>query len=386
MLLKHKMNLTNNLSSYSITQFIQDLLKVRFAGNRLKQEVLESGDKLNFACPYCGDSAHDSKKKRGNYWPARDRYRCYNDGCGASVTTEKFIAKWALKYGLDVPAREAPSPVISVAAPDRKRRGSLIELLISGNASKYLLSMDRVASRFSLIPVDQVDPTSRVAQFIQSRNLNLIPAFNQSCWCDATDDKIYIFNLDLRSGKILGFAIRRVDEWSGPKYLIKNYSELVKTGLVKSMPEDLAIDVDTLNNYFNIMNIQFNQPIVVTEGQFDSMFITNAIATTGVSKSKLLLDNLLTRSNTRILFDSDHAGKSQSLELLDQGYFVFLWNLLFYDLSKKYKIARAKLSKIKDPNDLFNFIISKEPAITLDQFNAMLTPYYSNSQFDILWI
>lgn len=385
MLLNHKMNLTNN-TTYSVTQFIQDLLKVRFAGNRLKQEILESGDKLNFACPYCGDSAHDSKKKRGNYWPTRDRYRCYNDGCGASVTTEKFIAKWALKYGLDVPNREVTAPTVTIAPPDRKRRGSLIELLISGNASKYLLSMDYLATRFSLIPVYDAPLTTRVGQFISTRNLNHISTFNNSCWYDANDDKIYIFNLDLRSGKVLGFAIRRVDDWSSPKYLIKTYSELVKTGLVKSVPEDIITDIDSLNNYFNIMNIQFNRPIVVTEGQFDSMFIDNALATTGVSKSKLLLDNLLTKSNTRILFDSDFAGKSQSLDLLDQGYFVFLWNLLFYDLSKKYKVSRSSLAKIKDPNDLFNFIKSREPEITLAQFNSLIAPYYSNSQFDILWV
>lgn len=379
------MNLTNN-TTYSVTQFIQDLLKVRFAGNRLKQEILESGDKLNFACPYCGDSAHDSKKKRGNYWPNRDRYRCYNDGCGASVTIEKFIAKWALKYGLDVPNREVSAPVISITTPNRKRRGSLIELLISGNAGKYLLSMDYLATRFSLMPVETAPLNTRVGQFISTRNLNVIPTFNSSCWYDASDDKIYIFNLDLRSNKVLGFAIRRVDDWSGPKYLIKTYSELVKNGLVKSVPEDIIVDIDSLNNYFNIMNIQFNQPIVVTEGQFDSMFIDNAIATTGVSKSKLLLDNLLTKSNTRILFDSDFAGKSQSLDLLDQGYLVFLWNLLFYDLSKKYKVSRSSLDKIKDPNDLFNFIKSREPAITLAQFNSLIAPYYSNSQFDILWV
>ena len=65
--------------------------------------VYDSGDKLNFACPYCGDSAHDSKKKRGNLYPERGFYKCYNDGCGVKADLPKFISKFSLKYSLGVP-------------------------------------------------------------------------------------------------------------------------------------------------------------------------------------------------------------------------------------------------------------------------------------------
>ena len=50
--------------NYSIQEFIEDVLKKRFADNLIKQQINDSdNDKLNFSCPYCGDSSHDSNKK-----------------------------------------------------------------------------------------------------------------------------------------------------------------------------------------------------------------------------------------------------------------------------------------------------------------------------------
>jgi len=49
------------LVSYSIQDFVKDLLKKKFPGSNLKQQIFDSGDKLNFACPFCGDSKKDPK-------------------------------------------------------------------------------------------------------------------------------------------------------------------------------------------------------------------------------------------------------------------------------------------------------------------------------------
>jgi predicted RNA-binding Zn-ribbon protein involved in translation (DUF1610 family) len=39
-----------------------------------------SPKRLNFACPYCGDSEKVRTKKRGNVWLNTLIYRCYNCG------------------------------------------------------------------------------------------------------------------------------------------------------------------------------------------------------------------------------------------------------------------------------------------------------------------
>jgi hypothetical protein len=373
------------LTGYSIQTFVQDLLKKRFPDNRLKQMVYDSGDKLNFACPYCGDSTHDSKKKRGNLYPERGFYKCYNDGCGVKADLPKFISKFSLKYSLGVPDLKS-SEVKWVAETNKKKRGSLIELLINRNATEHLLRIDYIVDRFSLIPCDEADPTTKVGNFIRSRGLNNLPAFNECSYFDLNDDKVYLFNLDQRSGKVLGFAIRRIENEFGPKYLIKNYSELKKSGLVKNIDDNLLSDIDNVNNYFNVLNVDFSKPIMVTEGQIDAMFLNNSIATTGISKSKLLLENLLSKSNTLILFDSDSAGKTQSLDLIKKGYRVFLWNKVFTDLRKKYGGDYRKIKSIKDVNDLFLFIRQYDPLFSFESFNEFIIKYFSESPLDLIWV
>ncbi len=107
------------------------------------------------------------------------------------------------------------------------------------------------------------------------------------------------------------------------------------------------------NNYYNILNVNFGEKITVTEGQIDSMFVKNSISTTGVTKSKSILKSLLTKRNSRILFDNDSAGKSESIKLIQEGYSVFLWSKLISDLKRKYPNLIIDAHKIKDINDLY---------------------------------
>jgi hypothetical protein len=124
----------------------------------------------------------------------------------------------------------------------------------------------------------------------------------------------------------------------------------------------------------------------VTEGQIDSMFLNNSIATTGISKSKLLLENLLSKSNTLILFDSDMAGKNQSIDLIKKGYRVFLWNKVMADLRKKYNVDYRNVRLIKDVNDLYSFMSKHDSSLTFDSFNEFVLQYFSESPLDLLYV
>ena len=374
------------LTNYTIEGFVKDLLKKRFPSDRFKQEVYESGDKINFACPYCGDSKSDSKKKRGNIYPDRGYYRCYNDGCGVKVDISKFISKFSLKYSLGLP--DIKTEAKWDPQTNRKKRGSLIELLINNQVGDHLLRIDQLVERFSLIPCNEALSDSQVGQFIKKRRLIDLPSFNECSYCDSRDNKVFLFNLDLKSGKVLGFAIRRIGEdVVGPKYLIKNYSELKKNGLIRKIGDEMISDIDSINNYFNVMNINFSKPVMVTEGQIDAMFLNNAIATTGISKSKLLLENLLSKSNTLIFFDSDDAGKRQSIDLIKKGYRVFLWNKVFHDLRKKYPSAEyRKIRLIKDVNDLYGFMKDCDQTLDFNSFNEFVLDYFSESPLDLLYV
>lgn len=372
--------------NYSIQEFIEEVLKKRFSDNLIKQQINDSdNDKLNFACPYCGDSSRDSNKKRGNYYLSTNTYKCYNDGCGVWVKADKFVSLFAKKYSLPIPGIETK---VEFKAATSSRKGSIIEFLINQEVGKKLLKFDELASRFLLTPCSEADPRSEIGKYIEGRKLRDLPLFEQSCYYDSRQDKIYLFNLDMKSGRVLGFALRRIlDSWQGPKYDIKNYAEFKKTGVVRDLEDDFIQKVNSINNYFNVLNVDFSQTVSITEGQIDAMFVRNCIATTGVTKGKQLLDSLLVKNNTRIIFDNDQAGRVESLELLKKGYRVFLWSKVVHELAQKYPKDRRKiLDSIKDINDLFKFLLEKDSTLDFNKFNLFIDDYFSNSALDLLFV
>lgn len=376
--------------NYGLEEFVVDILRKRFPGDPNRQKInLDAGDKLNFACPYCGDSTHDSNKKRGNLYLTTQTYKCFNDGCAIRVSLEKFISKFSQKYLLNLP-EVGPKKIEFTPTASLNKKGFLIEFLINQEVGKKLLRFDEIASRFSLMPCKDADPAGPIGSYVFGRRkLNLMPLFEKSCYYDSRQDKIYLFNLDLKSGRVLGFALRYIDDsYPGPKYNIKNYSEFKKTGLIQNLEDEFIEKVNTINNYFNLLNIDFKSDVTITEGQIDAMFIRNCIATTGVTKSKQLLGSLITKERSRILFDSDSAGRKESLNLLKQGYRVFLWQQLFHDLRKKYPHRKREISadQIKDINDLFKFLLQEDLGLDFSSFNLFIDLYFSNSAFDLLLV
>ena len=75
-----------------ITPKIQDILKKVFPGNSAKQKIRVHRDRISFAAPCCGDSAHDNYKKRGNIileGKFKNLYKCFN--CGTCMSVQNFL-------------------------------------------------------------------------------------------------------------------------------------------------------------------------------------------------------------------------------------------------------------------------------------------------------
>jgi len=372
---------------YGITDFIKDVLKKRFTDNKLKQQLDESdSDKLNFACPYCGDSEKDSTKKRGNFYHNSGTYKCFNDGCLVYVKDKDFVAKFARKYSLDIPSLNGAK--VTYKKVNTVRRGHMMEFLMRPNVNKNLLNIKDLSFRFGLSKCIDAKAGSDIYNYANSRYLMDLPVFRDTCYFDRDQTKIHIFNMDITSGKILGISTRKIsDEAFGPRYDIKNYTDFVKKAkLSTGLTDDEIVMLDNINNYFNILNVKFSKPVPVTEGQFDSMFLDNAIATTGVTKSKSLLGTLLSTKNSRIFFDNDKAGKQESMKLIQEDYKVFLWSKFIHDLRYQYPQYRREINQITDINKLYQFYMSIGNTIGPDQFNDLLNEYYSESQFDALSI
>lgn len=371
------------MSDISILDFVKKVLSNKFKDNSRKQNVNEDQDKINFACPYCGDSHTDSSKKRGNIYYKTNSFKCFNDGCLKWVPLKQFISDFSKEYSLPIPTLNES---LTKSRKPAVRKGFLIEFLMNPKVKKSLINFKDLSSRFFLKPCKDAPEGSPIRDYIKNRYLEFLPSFEQTCYYDSREDKIYIFNLDLRSGLVLGVSIRRIDpSYIGPKYDIKNYSQFIKNKLIGPIDESILTQIDTVNNFFNILNINFNEPIFVLEGQINAMFLNNAIATTGVTKSKSVLGSLISKRNSLILFDNDKAGKSETYKLLKEGYKVFLWSKLILDLRLKYPDQRKNINKINDLNDLFKFLVSVGDVPTFESFNLMILSYFSNSIYDLIW-
>jgi hypothetical protein len=379
----------NSKNNYSLHEFIKDLLKKRFPNDQLKQEINdEDRDKLNFACPYCGDSIKDSSKKRGNIYHRNSSFKCFNGGCLKWVPLKSFISTFAQKYSLSIPDVKLEDKSESEHLHIFNKRAELIQFLMDPNVKQNILDFDEIYSRFFFTPCIDAPADSDIGKYIRNRNLLDAPGFEQSCYYDESKgDRIYIFNLDLKTGKMLGFSMRSIDpNYTGSKYNMKSYSEFVETGLIQPISKDILIKLDTINGFFNILNISFSKPVIITEGQINAMFIKNAIATTGVTKSKSILGTIITKKNALILFDNDKAGKTETMKLLQEGYKVFLWSKLIVDLKKQYSEYIKYINEINDVNDLYSFYIKVGDPKTIDEFNSIILEYFSDSLYDLIEI
>lgn len=368
-----------------LTSFIDTVLRKRFHNIPEKQKIITNNDrKLNFACPICGDSDKKVSKKRGNIFLDSRAYKCFNDGCMSYMALAEFIAKMSNEHGIMLPSfilEDDFSPV-----KIKRTENQLIRFLTSDTSS--LIKITDVINRFSLTRLDNVSEESNAYQYIKNRGLTNIEDFGDILYTDVTHNKIFIFNFDKRSGRTLGFSIRSLNPNAERKYIIKSYSDLLGIFYQTNIAKELIEDANFLNNYFNILNIDFSKPIRMTEGQFDSMFIYNCIATTGVSKAHNILANFGAKGSIQILFDRDSAGKNQMIDLIKKGYSVFLWNKVISDIKKKYHsdFDILKLKDIKDINDLFCFLYNKNTDFNLDDFNEFIDCYFSDSIFDMVYL
>jgi hypothetical protein len=366
-----------------ITAFVETVLRKRFHDVLEKQKIDGSSDrKLNFACPICGDSQKKVSKKRGNLYLDTKHYKCFNDGCMAYMSLSEFVAKMSREHGIMLPSFVLEDGFKATPTP-KKTENQLIRFLTSDTSQ--LVTISEVINRFSLKRLDMVPDTSIAYQYIKSRYLHLIKDYGDFLYTDSQDNKVFIFNFDKKSGKLLGFAMRTLNESISQKYIIRSYTDLTQIFSQLGISKQLVDDANFLNNYFNILNIDFSKPIRITEGQFDSMFIDNAIATSGATKARSIFAELGAKSATQVIFDRDKAGKTQMMNFIKQGYSVFLWNKAIGDLKKKYstKDDLLNLTKVKDINDLFKFLQTRDTNHSIEKFNVWINGYFSESIFDL---
>ena len=366
----------------NIKNKIQEILNNKFAKDSyIKRKIDIYHDRLNFACPFCGDSRTDVRKKRGNLYLDSLRYHCFN--CGEHTGVNKLLNDFGEDLSLDD----------KITVHEIQQNAKKFERKISGSqASMSMTLLDKLA-----IPKDilfkQLGITSpyrdgTASAYLKSRKID-IRDWKYFAYNPLTAE-LYILNIS-PSDRVIGYQIRQLDPRSNKqRYLssrmTKIYSDVFNKdigGIVERLLlkeplgqkyieeedgiENIVAHLDRLSGIFNIMNVNMGQPLTIMEGPIDSLAIPNSIALQSAAKH---LDGFFDDvENVRYLFDNDKTGREMSLKKLKAGKTIFLWSQYLSKIKTK--------EVVKDLNDL-----QKKNLFNIDEIEKC----FSNDEFDVMLI
>ena len=340
-----------------------------------KQMIKEMPGRLTMACPFCGDSTTDHKKKRGNlYWDTL-QYHCFN--CSTHSNAYQLLKEHHVKF-------QSTDDSIQVIdyIQEHKLETNHVEVL---EHDVFKLVHDLAPTRteikewFDFHEIQPGDPA-----FFYLRNRLLATKLNRFMY-SPKDKRIVVLNLAPKE-KIIGFQTRSLVKKANSRYLtydIEKIYEEAKKELVIS--EEELISAKKVSTLFNVMMVDFEREVTMFEGPIDSMFIPNAIGLATAGRSTEEFDEIPT---IRYMFDNDVTGKKKMMEKLKRGRKIFVWEKFFKDtkidlewenyLKNVDKDNRDKYPKqIGDLNDL---VIAAW--LTKNKCLSRLTEYFTDSKLD----
>ena len=235
-----------------------DLVDSKFIGlvsSRLQKFKKVKPDLYNFRCPICGDSQKNRSKTRGYLYGVKAdvNFRCHN--CGASMTFSNFLKK------LDPVIHK--QYVFERFKDGHTGRGTVVE------EPKFEFKPPQFAPKVDL-PRASENPAAK--EYLERRSLDSKKFYYTSSfkrWVNTLVPKFDSIQYDepriiiplIYKNKLIGFQGRAL----GP-----NSVKYITIMLDDDSPKIYGLD-----------NINEKFPVFVTEGPFDSTFVSNSIAMCG---------------------------------------------------------------------------------------------------------
>lgn len=367
-----------------ITGLLQKILNKEFS-NTQKRRINDFNDRLNFACPFCGDSHKNNHSKRGNLYFNKLFFICFN--CDKKTTFDRMCKDFNEQVDPDKKLEmiEHLNSVVTYTDYENNMSDAKFENLID------LSELERVFSN-DLTPISDFKPiqvNGGVYKYLLNRGIG--PELHKNIyqgkyWKNEDESEWIIIMLNRRDDKVLGMQVRNLKEGKRRMFKIYNYENLLEwVNIGKDEPDidmnELVI-YNKLSYYFNILNVDLGNVITVFEGYIDSLFYPNSIGLVGVNTDFKLIES--SGLDLRYFFDNDEAGYKKTEEKLKENYPVFLWKKLFEDIVDKKKSPEPdklmhRISKVKDMNKLAQLVPDPYKKLKLDDF-------FSQDEYDIKWI
>lgn len=299
---------------------LQTILQKVFPLEFEKQRIKNTTTGLNFACPFCHDSAINAHKKRGHLLlngRYAGRFRCFN--CGKSMKMTTFFNEFDNPLNLN-DITYIKNHVVTTENWYRPQNGNLTtaEVIDKDEVLKYALDRTYLRDILGLEEITQTG-TPYAWNYLLNRCQSDFTKFLYS----SKYKKIIILNL-IDNDKVFGFQTRDLTGKAAAKYLTMSLTKMRENILHDFTP--VPTYIENLSTVFNVFNVDIYKPILVTEGPFDAFLLPNCIATSGASK------NLGIELPFWYVYDSDKTGLVHALDALKKGYKVFMWKKLKRDL------------------------------------------------------
>lgn len=363
---------------------LQEVLNKNFS-NKNRQVIIEHHNRLNCACPYCGDGKSEYKKRFNIY----DNLFAVCFNCDKRTSFERFCKDFSISIDPDKKLEIIKYYEEKVSYNDYKSdiMESSIDLLID------MKDLEEAVRR-NITHFTEFGPIIKnggVYKYLLGRGISEDKhenIYQAKYWI--TEDKYQwvIISLNRRGDKILGLQVRNLKSGKNRMFKIYNYENLLEwVNLVRETP----IDVDSgeiamynkLSYYYNILNLNFSKKVTVFEGYIDSLFYPNSIGLVGVNTDYRILESI--GLDLQYFFDNDEAGNIKTSEKIRAGYPSFLWNKLFKSVVENkrdkdpYRLM-YRIKKVKDINKLAELV--PEPYINLKLYNFFSRDIYDLSEVD----
>jgi uncharacterized lipoprotein YehR (DUF1307 family) len=283
-----------------------------------KRMIKEMPGRIVFACPYCGDSTTDHKKKRGNlYWDTL-QYHCFN--CSTHSNAYQLLKDHHIKF-----KNTDDSIQVIDYIQEHKMETNDVEVL---EHDVFKLTYDLSPSREQIrqwFGFKEIELGDFAFFYLKKRMLsNKLNNFMYS----PKDKRIFVLNLAPKDS-VIGFQTRSLEKRANSRYLTYDLEKIYQeTKQELTLGEDELVSVNKLSTLFGIMFVDFQREVTMFEGPIDAMFITNSIGLATAGRSTTEFDEIPT---IRYMFDNDVTGKKKMMEKLKRGKKIFTWEKFFKD-------------------------------------------------------
>jgi hypothetical protein len=355
-----------------IKGLIQNILNKEFS-NQQKRRIDEYADRLNMACPYCGDSSKSVHKKRGNLYFNKLFYICFY--CDKNTSLDRLAKDFneAIDPQKKLEIIEYLDSVVDYSDYDTDFNDFKLDDLFDIKDLEELFNVKDTTPIFDFKPISD---KSGIFKYLIGRGIpkHLHKDIYQAKYSKGDEgfEHVIIF-LNRRGDKVLGLQVRNLKEGRRRFFVIYNWESIYKWFHGDDVELDIQKSViyNKLSYFFNILNVNFENTITIFEGFLDSLFYPNSVGIVGVNTDLRFLEN--NNLDLQYFFDNDIAGYNKSEEKLLEGGKIFLWKKLFEDIVSKKKSDDPhkllyRISKVKDLNKLNELVPESFKKLGLSNF------------------